>query len=75
MPECNLQIVSVKRRYWWPHPIYMEARKYRYACYRTWVPFVDVVVDYRYFVDGQPFDLVKMAFSGAIPLQPGEFVK
>lgn len=47
-----LSIEEVKQRYWWPHPIYREARRNGYNCFKPWRPYVDVVVSFRYFVNG-----------------------
>lgn len=55
--QFNVEIVRVQRRYWWPHPIYREARRNRYNCFKPGRPYVDITVGHRYFLNGQPFDL------------------
>lgn len=44
------RVEKVRRRYWWPHPIYREARKYGYTCLHRWLPCADVTVNYKYEV-------------------------
>jgi hypothetical protein len=47
------RIESRQRRFWWPHPIYREARSRGYACVHRWLPFARVTVDYKWLV-GEP---------------------
>lgn len=68
----RIEIVWVKRRYWWPHPIYREARRNRYNCFKPGRPYVDITVGHRYFLNGQPFDPNNLYYSQ--PLLPGEFL-
>jgi len=43
--EAGLEVGLEYRRFWWPHPYARERR-------RLWV---NVVIGYRHFVDGEPF--------------------
>lgn len=51
----KLHIERVTQRYWFWHPRYREARKYKYACWKPWKPYIDWVVEHRYFIDGKEF--------------------
>ncbi|MBN5103461.1 hypothetical protein JY461_22125, partial [Stenotrophomonas maltophilia] len=50
--EMKFQIKRVLRRYWFGHPIFFECHREGYGYRRCWL-WVDLVVDYRYFVDGR----------------------
>ena len=50
-----MKITPVTARFWWPHRVYLEARRYRYNCYRPWRPYVTVVVGYAYEGPGAYF--------------------
>ncbi len=44
-------IEPIKRRFYWPHPYYIEAVLHGHACARGrrwWQMYVDVTVGYRY---------------------------
>ncbi|WP_413482797.1 hypothetical protein [Stenotrophomonas maltophilia] len=48
----KFQIKRVLRRYWFGHPIFFECHREGYGYRRCWL-WVDLVVDYRYFMDGR----------------------
>jgi hypothetical protein len=48
----RLHIKPVLRRYWFGHPVFFWSHRHGYGYRRRWL-WVDWVVDYTYFVDGQ----------------------
>ncbi|MBH1667985.1 hypothetical protein [Stenotrophomonas maltophilia] len=52
----SLQIQRVLRRYWFGHPVFFDAHRHGYG-YRRRLLWVDLVVDYRYFVEGREVSL------------------
>lgn len=46
----GIRILPIKKRYYWPHKYFLEARRNNYNCYVPWKLYIDLTVDYRYFI-------------------------
>lgn len=66
MTMAEYAIRKVTKRYWWPHPIYRQAKAGRWSCLHQWLPCADVVFRLRYFRNGVEVKLDTPArYSGA----------
>ena len=47
----DIKIVPIKKRYWWPHPFYFEAKRNNYNCLHKYLPCIDLTIGFKYYID------------------------